>query len=111
MPESTKRAKMAFMTLKQRLFLRQYTRSLNATEAAYTVYNAKSRQSAAVMGSRLLRSVKVQQELNVIFEAKGLSLESIIKGLMDIANAKPEKITAKDVLAANLELIKLRRAT
>lgn len=96
------------MTFKQRLFLKLYTRSLNATEAAYTVYNVKSRQSAAVIGSRLLRNVNVQKELNDAFMAKGLGLESIIESLVEIARAKPEKITGKDVLRATLELLKLR---
>lgn len=95
------------MTLKQRLFLKLYTQSLNATKAAYEIYNVKSRQSAAVIGCRLLRNVNIQKEINALFEAKGLSTESIIKNLNAIAKSKPTRITANDVLKANIELIKL----
>ena len=95
------------MTIKQKLFVRLYLKSLNATEAALAVYRATSRQSAAVIGSRLLRNVNVQREINDALEANGLTLESVIENLVTIAKATPNKVTANDVLRANIEILKL----
>ena len=96
------------MTLKQKLFVRFYLKTLNATEAAFTVYQTKNRQSSAVIGSRLLRNVNVQSEINAALEAGGLTLDSVVENLVEIAKATPDKVTANDVLRANIELLKLR---
>ena len=95
------------MTIRQRLFIKFYFHSFNATEAALKAYNAKNRQSAAVIGSRLLRNVNVKREIHVAFKAEGLTLESMIENLVEIAKATPDKVTANDVLRANIELLKL----
>ena len=95
------------MTIKQKLFTRVYLKSLNATEAALAVYQAKNRQSAAVIGSRLLRNVNVQTEINTALKASGVTLESAINNLVKIASSEPEKVTARDKLNANIEILKL----
>lgn len=56
------------MTLKQRLFVQKYLESGNATQAALEIYNAKY-NSASVIGSRLLRNIKVKQEIDAVLEA------------------------------------------
>jgi phage terminase small subunit len=100
---------MVSMTLKQRLFLKFYTRSFNATEAAYAVYNVKSRQSAAVIGSNLLRNVKVQKEIQRALEANGLTIETVVENIKRIANTKTEgPISANTIIKANQILIDLK---
>lgn len=72
------------LTIKQRLFIRKYLQYGNATEAAMTIYNTKSRRSAAVIGSRLLRNVNVRREIDRIVEAEGSIPAYIAKLLVDV---------------------------
>ena len=59
------------MTLKQKTFVKRYIEyNGNATETVRNVYDVKSNNSAAVIGSRLLRNVKVIREINSISEAE-----------------------------------------
>lgn len=57
------------MTLKQRLFVSKYLEFRNATKEALEIYDTKNRNSASVIGCRLLRNVKVKKEIYNILEA------------------------------------------
>ncbi len=70
------------MTLKQRLFIKKYLELRNATQAVLKVYDVKSRNSAAVIGCRLLRNVNVRQEIDRTIETDG-SIPSRIVELID----------------------------
>lgn len=72
------------MTLKQRLFVQKYIKYGNATRAAYDIYNVKRRNSAAVIGSRLLRNVNVQREIDFVIEAERSIPTSIALLLKDM---------------------------
>ena len=57
------------MTLKQKIFIKKYIEyNGNATKAVMEIYNVKSRNSAGVIGSNLLRNVKVKREIDRIIE-------------------------------------------
>lgn len=58
------------MTLKQQIFIKKYIEfNGNATKAVLEIYNVKNKNSAGVIGSRLLRNVKVLNEINNIIKA------------------------------------------
>ncbi len=70
------------MTLKQKLFIKEYLEHRNATKAVLNVYDAKNSNSAGVIGSRLLRNVKVNEEIKRILEVEG-SVQSHTVKLID----------------------------
>lgn len=96
------------MTLKQKLFIKTYLESFNATEAAFTVYKVNDRNVAGVIGYENLRKPKIQEEIQRLLTAGGLDLESVIQNLARIANAKVDRVSGETKLKANLELLKLR---
>lgn len=58
------------MTFKQNLFINKYLNYRNATKAVLEVYDVRNRNSAAVIGCRLLRNTNVKSEINRILEAE-----------------------------------------
>lgn len=72
------------MTIKQKLFIQEYLRYRNATQAALDVYDAKNKNSAAVIGYRLLRNVNVKSEIERILEARESTPSYIAKLLIDV---------------------------
>lgn len=66
------------MTLKQKLFIREYLEYRNVTKAVLNVYDVKNTNSAGVIGCRLLRNVKVQEEISRILEAEGSVLSRVV---------------------------------
>lgn len=84
------------MTLKQQLFIQKYLEFRNATKAVLDVYDAKNRNSAGVIGSRLLKNVKVRKELDRILEAERdipLSIATLLTQAIE-SNSMKEKIKA-----------------
>lgn len=85
------------MTLKQQIFVKKYFKyGGNATKAVLDTYSVKSNNSASVIGSNLLRNVKVKSEINRIIEADRTFLPYVIDALRKfIENGKPyEKLEA-----------------
>jgi phage terminase small subunit len=73
------------MTLKQKMFIKKYIEfNGNATKAALEVYNVKNRNTAGAVGSRLLRNVKVKEEISRIIEIDKSFLPYIIGELKDL---------------------------
>lgn len=66
------------MTIKQRLFITEYLEHRNATKAVFNVYDVKNSNSAGVIGSRLLRNVKVQEEISRILEVEGSVISRVV---------------------------------
>lgn len=84
------------MTIKQRLFIQRYLKYGNATRAAFDTYNVKKRNSAGVIGSRLLRNVKVIEEINSISEAEKefpVLIVDLLKDVLKNGNGK-DKVEA-----------------
>lgn len=75
------------MTIKQKLFIKQYLEHRNATKAALNVYDAKNTNSAAVIGCNLLRNIKVQGEISRILEAEGSVLSRTVKLIDNVSNS------------------------
>jgi len=70
------------LTLKERKFLDEYfSNGGNATRAVQKVYNYKSYGTAGVMGSQLLKKLKVT--LSSFMEAKGFNLEMLLVRLSE----------------------------
>lgn len=66
------------MTLKQTLFVKEYLEHRNATKAVLNAYDVKNTNSAAVIGCKLLRNVKVHGEISRILEAEGSTLSRVV---------------------------------
>ena len=83
------------LNAKQQKFAREFLKDFNGTRAYKSVYKSKNDDSAATSASRLLRNVKVQQELSDIMHQTKLAdimdIDDIIKRLSDIASGKPLK--------------------
>lgn len=92
------------LSFKQRHFIQKYIQnSGNSTQAALSVYNVKNTNSAAVIGCRLLRNVKVQGEISRIFESEEPILPRIIQRMNDILNYGSPKEQLK-VIRVGLKL-------
>lgn len=74
------------MTPKQKAFIKEYISTLNATEAAYKVYDAKSRDVARRIGSENLS--KLVRPIQEVLEQQGLTNEYIAKKIKDKMEAK-----------------------
>lgn len=80
------------MTPKQKAFIKEYITSLNATDAAHKVYNAKSRDVARRIGSENLS--KLVKPIQQVLEERGLTNDYIAKKIK-------EKMEAKKPIIAN----------
>lgn len=78
------------LTEKQRLFCIYYIRSFNATKAYMKAYDCEY-ETAAAAGSRMLRNVKVKEEINNLKQGRlnreMLSEEDIVQKYIDILYA------------------------
>jgi len=74
------------MTPKQKAFIKEYISTLNATEAAIRVYDAKDRKSARNIGSENL--AKLGEPIARVLEQQGLTDEYIVKKIRDKMEAK-----------------------
>lgn len=83
------------LNAKQQKFAREFLKDFNGTRAYKSVYKSKNDNNAATSASRLLRNVKVQQELSDIMHQTKLAdimdIDDIIKRLSDIASGEPLK--------------------
>ena len=96
------------MTLKQLLFLKEYLRSGNGTQAALKVYNTTNYRSAGVISHQTLHSKEVKQFLRNSLENVGLSDQNIAKYLAQVVEAgtSPQALRAATP-TDGLEAIKL----
>lgn len=72
------------MTIKQQLFIREYLEHKNATKAVTRVYDVSNKNSAGVMGCRLLRNVKVQEAIDRNLEAERSALSRTVQLLKNV---------------------------
>jgi phage terminase small subunit len=75
---------MRRLTIRERLFLKQYLNDFDATRAAMASYNCKNKNSAAVIGSHILKKPRIQVELNKLLEKTGLTEEHLANKLKNI---------------------------
>jgi hypothetical protein len=61
----------------------------NATQAAAYAYCCSTPNSAAVTGSRLLRNVNIQREIEAAMAQAGLSIGALVHKFTDRINAEP----------------------
>lgn len=69
------------LTLKQSKFVKNYLKTKNATESAMIAYDINNRNVASATGSRLLRNVKVKEEIQRYFKSEDIDLSLILKTL------------------------------
>ena len=91
------------MTIKQQLFIRKYLEIKNATKAVLNVYSVKNRNSAAVIGCRLLRNVNVQREISSILESE----ESILSRTVKLIDNVTKYGSAREQLKVTQMVLKL----
>jgi len=80
---NTKNKTKKNLTTRQNLFLKEYMQTGNATEAAMKVYNCKDRASAAALGSRMLRNVKIFDEVEFWLNKLGITDREIAKTIKE----------------------------
>lgn len=74
------------LTAKQRKWIKVYSETLNATEAAMQVYNCKDRNSAKVIGSENISKLNFEELMEVV----GLTDEKLAKvGNEGLSATKP----------------------
>lgn len=75
------------LSFKQQLFVQKYIQyNGNSTQAVLSVYNVKNTNSAAVIGCRLLRNVKVQEAISRILESEGSVLSRTVQLLANVSS-------------------------
>ena len=98
------------LTIKQRKFISEYVKTGNGTQSALTAYKTTP-MTAANIASENLNKPQIVEEIDRILKVNNFSLEENIKSVASIAVQKPEtRITADQILKANLELLRLRGA-
>ena len=99
---------MQKLTIKQKLFLKELLSTKNGTEAAFRTYNCKNRATAAQIAYENLRKPEIHREVKSCFKANELSLELVLKSLVEIAvNGAKTNIKAADSIRANQLLLRL----
>ncbi len=86
MTEEITTTKEIKLTLKQRLFLKEYFQTGNGTLSAMKVYDCKDYNTASVMASETLR--KLKDRLTTLMEVKGLSVGDLLDTLQEARKAK-----------------------
>ena len=98
------------LTIKQRKFISEYVKTGNGRQSALEAYEVKP-SVAANIASENLNKPQIVEEIDRILKVNNFSLEENIKSVASIAVQKPEtRITADQILKANLELLRLRGA-
>lgn len=69
------------MTIKQKRFIKEFTKNGNATRAAKIAYGHKNNNVSAAIGSRLLRNVNVQEEIRKHLQSEGIDLKLVLNSL------------------------------
>jgi len=98
---------MKNLTLKQKLFIKEYVKSKNATQSASKVYNVKNRNVAKNIGSENLSNPNIKNRLERLLREVEYSPKLSISNLMDIEATKVYKTTAGDKIRASELLLKL----
>lgn len=80
------------VTPKQKVLAHKYaTNGFNGTKAAMEVYNVADEKSAAVIASKELRKVNVQNEVQRVMQAKGIGTEALAEKHAMVLGQAPEK--------------------
>lgn len=86
------------LTIRQKMFVKEYTDGKNATEASLLSYNCKDRNIAGQVGCRLLKNKQVSRAVHRVLFTEELTPEYIQTGVKVIATK--EKSSDKDKLRA-----------
>jgi hypothetical protein len=84
------------LTAKQRKWIKVYSETHNATEAAMQVYNCKDRNSAKQIGYENLTKL----DFNELMEAMGLTDESLLESITEGQKATKPIVTPKGEIKA-----------
>lgn len=79
------------LTTKQAIFVQEYAKHGNASEAGREAYPAQTQQSAVQQGNQNIKKLEVQNVLAVLMDSKGLTDEYLLDRLGNgIENGKDE---------------------
>jgi phage terminase small subunit len=88
------------LTVKQQFFIKRYVQcNGNATQAVLSVYNTNNSNSAGVIGSRLLRNVRIHEALATRLESEEsftVYMVMLLKKIIDNGTGS-EKIRALEI--------------
>lgn len=90
------------LTNKQELFIQHYMITLNATSSYMKVYKCKTDNVAGVLGFKLLRNVKIKEEIDLRLAKRaqdnGITAEYVLTSLKNVAERcqQKEPIYGKD---------------
>lgn len=97
-------------TFKEKRFAEEYVKQNgNGTQAALAVYNTTDKKTASVISAENLVKPRVQQTIEEIATAAGVSSQGILQNISKLATQQAEKVSAEAILKANIELAKLLR--
>lgn len=91
--DQSKKTKRQPQTLKEKMFVREYMKTGNATEAAARVYDVSTRDVARNIGSQNVAKLSIVE----IMEQNGLTDEKITQTLNDGMDATEIDITGKEI--------------
>lgn len=94
------------LTLKQRVFIKEYLKTGNGTQSALKAYDAKP-LTARVIASENITNPNISKTIEEALSKKNLTLDTISNNLHSLASKEPEKVSADVVLKANIEALKL----
>lgn len=76
------------ITIKQKKFIDRYIETGNATQAAFEVFNVKSRHNAKILGWNYLQKPKVKKEVERLMEKHEVTDEFLMQRLREGLDAK-----------------------
>jgi len=84
------------LTIKQKMFLKEYFKSGNGTDAAMKSYNCKDRHSASVIATETLS--KLSDPVKTLMEAKGLTMGKLVDTVNNATEANKIHGTQDDFI-------------
>ena len=94
------------MNKKQRVFVEEYLKDNNATQAAKRA--GYSEKTAYSIGSRLLKDVEVSAEIQRRFKENAMSVDEVVKRLSDMARGDVGDFMDIESMSFNLSLRKAK---
>lgn len=92
---------MDCLTLKQRIFIKEYIEHRNGVKAALLAYNTRDYSTAGMIASENLKKPKIVEALNSILNQEDLTIGFLVKRLKQIIE-KPKEGDGVSVSAMSL---------
>ncbi len=91
--------KLTSLDYKERVFVNEYLKTGNQTDAALKAYDLTSRESAGSRGSQIMARPNVQNRIQKVLERRGLSEDYSVRKLKSLTNARKKLIHGKGLVS------------